>query len=91
MRYLVALACLVSLHATAGEAVLVAGDHKAQVRLYSETGPCTHGAQLAEFVEQGKEPIKGCWRLVGAHVRVAFLDGDGLSISVAHFQKPSTV
>jgi hypothetical protein len=86
------LALLLALPAWAATIAVVRAEDGALLALTDELGPCLGGSRQAVWTSaDGKERVPGCWRLSGAVVQVAFLDGDAVEVPVRLLRRPDNV
>jgi len=77
----------------AAEPTLVATSNTgARIELMPDAGPCINGAKSAAWVSaDATVRVPGCWRLAGAAVEIAFLDGDALRVPAGAFKAPDVL
>jgi hypothetical protein len=72
----------------ADEAIAVAQSADgAHVLLYTQSGPCTGQARLAQHVAPDGEKTPGCWVMSESMVLISFLDGERGNIPLTHLRR----
>lgn len=61
------------------------------VVFYDERGMCVGEALRAEYVEQGKPTIPGCYTAQGPYLLVVFLDGDIARVPMQAVEPPKEI